>query len=323
MDDLKDLIFTSMHNIVSLNDLVTEFTQRIAHLTLSLVDTKTETKMVKTDTEDLKKEMSKVKEELKKLEESREGKWTEYGDWSECSAECGGGTQNRTRSCTHPGPATGGANCEGDDEQTQTCNMDKCPVNGGWTSWVDWSQCSVPCGGAGTKTRNRTCTNPSVAHGGKECSGTGSETASCDKGTCGNVAQIGTPTMVNIYHSPSTADKAIDGNTDGRWSGGSVAGPRTAGSGGWWALTFPEPMYIDSIDIYGRTSCCEHEIDGSTVSIDDQIVETLYHTGSSLYQLTTIRRVGSRIKIRGHGSASSNKHLVLAEVMVYGTYANS
>ena len=103
-----------MHNIVSLNDLVTELTQRIAHLTLSLVDTKTETKMLKTDTEDLKKEMSKVKEELKKLEESREGKWTEYGDWSECSAECGGGTRNRTRSCTHPGPATGGANCEGD-----------------------------------------------------------------------------------------------------------------------------------------------------------------------------------------------------------------
>ena len=36
---------------------------------------------------------------------------------------CGGGTQTRTKTCTHPAPAYGGADCVGEAEtETQTCN---------------------------------------------------------------------------------------------------------------------------------------------------------------------------------------------------------
>ena len=52
-------------------------------------------------------------------------------------------------------------------------------VNGGWTSWSDWSKCSVTCGG-GTQTRSRSCTNPVVAHGGKNCSGPKEMTRHCN-----------------------------------------------------------------------------------------------------------------------------------------------
>jgi hypothetical protein len=34
-EDLKDLLYVSMRNIVSLNDLVTELSEKIAHLTIS------------------------------------------------------------------------------------------------------------------------------------------------------------------------------------------------------------------------------------------------------------------------------------------------
>ena len=48
-------------------------------------------------------------------EPSVNGGWTDFGDWSECSAECGTGSQTRSRSCTNPAPANGGQECLGDE----------------------------------------------------------------------------------------------------------------------------------------------------------------------------------------------------------------
>ena len=58
---------------------------------------------------------------------SVDGKWTEFVDWSECSATCGGGTQTRTRTCTNPAPAHGGSDCQGESSETQDCNTQDCP----------------------------------------------------------------------------------------------------------------------------------------------------------------------------------------------------
>ena len=49
--------------------------------------------------------------------------WGDFGDWSPCSAECGGGTQTRVRSCNSLDPA---AECLGDAEETQQCNTHTC-----------------------------------------------------------------------------------------------------------------------------------------------------------------------------------------------------
>merc|ERR1712034_215528 len=45
------------------------------------------------------------------------------GDWTECSAECGGGTQ--TRACNNPAPVGTGADCSGDT--SRMCNEAACP----------------------------------------------------------------------------------------------------------------------------------------------------------------------------------------------------
>ena len=57
------------------------------------------------------------------------GGWNEFGDWSECSAVCEGGTQTRKRTCTDPAPENGGADCAGDSTETRECNMQDCPGN--------------------------------------------------------------------------------------------------------------------------------------------------------------------------------------------------
>ena len=55
------------------------------------------------------------------------GGWTDFTPWSRCSAECGGGTQTRTRSCTNPVPGEGGADCVGEPTETRSCNNNACP----------------------------------------------------------------------------------------------------------------------------------------------------------------------------------------------------
>eukprot|EP00058_Branchiostoma_floridae_P011291 XP_002596779.1 hypothetical protein BRAFLDRAFT_120487 [Branchiostoma floridae] len=111
-----------------------------------------------------------------------DGGWSDWSAWSDCSVTCGVGTQTRDRSCTNPAPEHGGAECYGDTEEIQQCDSGVfCPVDGGWSDWSAWSDCSVTCG-VGTQTRDRSCTNPAPEHGGAECYGDTEEIQQCDSG---------------------------------------------------------------------------------------------------------------------------------------------
>ena len=52
-------------------------------------------------------------------------------------------------------------------------------VDGNWSAWGSWGDCSVTCGG-GTQRRSRSCTNPPMAHGGKPCTGQSTMIQDCN-----------------------------------------------------------------------------------------------------------------------------------------------
>ena len=59
-------------------------------------------------------------------------------------------------------------------------------VNGQWSDWEDWGDCTITCGG-GNQTRSRTCDNPEPAFGGKNCTEAGPiaiETRMCNENAC-------------------------------------------------------------------------------------------------------------------------------------------
>lgn len=62
-------------------------------------------------------------------------------------------------------------NCSryGDSVNKLACNVRGCPIDGGYTQWSNYSECSVSCGD-GLRTRTRTCTNPVPQYGGRNCS---------------------------------------------------------------------------------------------------------------------------------------------------------
>merc|ERR1712061_145242 len=56
-----------------------------------------------------------------------DGGFSDWDEWTPCTAECGGGDQTRSRRCDNPAPQFGGLDCVGDFTECQRCNLDPCP----------------------------------------------------------------------------------------------------------------------------------------------------------------------------------------------------
>ena len=53
--------------------------------------------------------------------------YASWGSWGRCSLTCGGGSQDRVRSCTNPPPSWDGWWCFGRSLTSQSCNTNHCP----------------------------------------------------------------------------------------------------------------------------------------------------------------------------------------------------
>jgi hypothetical protein len=173
-----------------------------------------------------------------------DGGWGPWGDYTDCSAGCGGGQRSRRRACDSPAPAGGGQPCSGDDVEVSACNEQPCPVDGGYSDWTPWSECNQ-----GESRRSRACDDPSPAYGGSDCTGPPVETKACPvagglsewsewggcvDGTATRTRACNNPTPLNggaECDGPLTETK--DCSVDGGWSGWSEWGScdKDCGSG--------------------------------------------------------------------------------------------
>uniref|UniRef100_A0A8C4DU33 Semaphorin-5A n=1 Tax=Dicentrarchus labrax TaxID=13489 RepID=A0A8C4DU33_DICLA len=109
--------------------------------------------------------------------------WSSWETWSSCSQSCAKGYRTRRRTCAGPEGKSAPVACRGSPVEYQDCNVQACPVNGAWSCWSSWSQCSVGCGG-GHYQRTRSCNSPAPANGGAICLGLHTEEALCNTHTC-------------------------------------------------------------------------------------------------------------------------------------------
>ncbi|KAM9426094.1 adhesion G protein-coupled receptor B1 [Pholidichthys leucotaenia] len=138
------------------------------------------------------------------------GGWSAWGQWAQCSSNCGGGIQTRTRTCKSPPEES--YLCEGIVEEGRPCNSQSCSGKGRHLSrsqslrsvdsrkredvdkprsgqqspqtvdsasgeeWSAWSVCSATCG-EGWQSRTRFCVSSSYS---TQCSGPLREQRPCN-----------------------------------------------------------------------------------------------------------------------------------------------
>ncbi|KFH13639.1 sushi domain (scr repeat) domain-containing protein, partial [Toxoplasma gondii VAND] len=96
--------------------------------------------------------------------------WTE---WTACSADCGLGSQTRTRRILTPASVDPpGASC-GPLTEERRCFAPRgaCREDCELSAWNDWTGCSQSCGLGGVRTRSRQVAKPGGLAGGRSCAG--------------------------------------------------------------------------------------------------------------------------------------------------------
>ncbi|KAL3986470.1 xylulokinase [Sarotherodon galilaeus] len=115
---------------------------------------------------------------------AEDGSWGAWSPFRPCSVSCGVGLQLSERKCDSPAPRYGGKVCEGPSTQSKICES-PCPVDGFWSGWSSWGECSgscIPQGRAIRRTRQRSCSNPAPSSNppGQNCQGDSHQTENCN-----------------------------------------------------------------------------------------------------------------------------------------------
>ncbi|UCS91876.1 DUF1735 domain-containing protein [Echinicola marina] len=141
-----------------------------------------------------------------------------------------------------------------------------------------------------------------------------------------NIA-LGKPTNQSSITAGGLSPRAVDGNTNGAWSAGSVT--HTAGVGqDWWEVDLEaiSPL-IAQINIYNRTDCCAQRLVDFHVFVSDvpfestSLEETQAQEGVSDYFTAGVGGAKTEIKIGRTGryvrvQLEGNTPLALAEVEI-------
>lgn len=143
-----------------------------------------------------------------------------------------------------------------------------------------------------------------------------------------DVALGGTATESSDYAGNGGAKLAIDGNTDGNYTHGSVTATNNDQQA-WWQVDLEDAYRVDSIVLWNRTDCCGDRLNNFKVSVLDAAQNVVwsndYDVTAGVYPNPTqtitppSNTYGRYVKVNLNGT----NYLSLAEVQVFGIAASA
>ncbi|RED94648.1 carbohydrate-binding protein [Marinoscillum furvescens] len=137
-------------------------------------------------------------------------------------------------------------------------------------------------------------------------------------GSCAssNLALCGTASQSSTGHG-GVAERAIDGNTNGAWSGNSVTHTNSE-TNPWWEVALDTTYDIGDINIFNRTDgCCKARLSNFTVSVLDGSTTTFSQTFTTFPDPSITVNAGGATGSVVRVQLNDTNPLSLAEVEVY------
>ena len=128
----------------------------------------------------------------------------------------------------------------------------------------------------------------------------------------------------SVYEGAHTADRAVDGNTQGNYHAAPYIFHSQAGPSEWWYVDLGASFDISRIVVYNRTDCCAGRLADATLAI---FSDAPYLVGSplpaatrTLAGVTTAQTFDFATPVAGRyvGVSEPGEYLQLAEVQVFG-----
>lgn len=145
----------------------------------------------------------------------------------------------------------------------------------------------------------------------------------------GNIA-LGKPTLQSSnYNASAVSSCAVDGNTNGRWDGGTVT-HTGYDSNAWWQVDLGYSYAISDIVITNRSDCCSDRLSNYYILVSDtpmnqrSLNDLIADSGVFSMYLSTMPDTSVRFPIVAQGryvkiQLAGTNYLSLAEVQVFGT----
>ena len=143
-----------------------------------------------------------------------------------------------------------------------------------------------------------------------------------------NLALSGTATQIDTAFD-GIANRAIDGNTDGNFPGGSVTHTDSRNGEIWWELDLGVEQDLGEIVVWNRTDCCRGRLSGAVVQVLDEdrnVVSASGALSNGIRQPLNLISSGlpdTRYVRVEKSNTSSQPHLYLAEVQVFDAAQNN
>ncbi len=132
-----------------------------------------------------------------------------------------------------------------------------------------------------------------------------------------NLALGKTATSSSIAYGADPS-RAIDGNTNGLWAGGSIAHTLNDVNP-WIQVDLQSPQFIGTVVLWGRTDCCSDQLSDLKVRVSDDQAnwQDFTFAGAVVNQTTfAINRSARYVRVQLNGS--TGRYMTLAELQVFG-----